>query len=155
MKRAISLGIGVMLGVAALASQAATKPPLKPTGKEPPACAAIAFRPLPSGISDGDQQAGTYKSRHARLELMATVKQGEATDYFVLANGKRLAAAPALPSSAASCAATKKMPEPGKPAVSCTGQRFTVVIDHSDKERLALLYGMQGSSWQFCSAGSF
>jgi hypothetical protein len=107
-------------------------------------------------MADGEQQAGMYKSRHARLELHAQVKQGEPVDYFVIAGGKRLAAGPAsLPEAAASCAAAKKMPAPGAPAPSCTGQRFTVVVAHAGKERLALLYGLDGANWRFCSAGSF
>src|SRR5262245_56555659 len=126
MKSVLAVGIGLALSLPALAAIAATKPPAQ---KAPPACAAITFRPAPSGMTDGEQQAGMYKSRHARLALHAQVKQGEPVDYFLLAGGKRLAAAPAsLPEAAASCAAAKKMPPPGASASSCTGQRFTVVI---------------------------
>src|SRR6266853_6103323 len=108
MSSRIAVGIGLALGVAA-ATAAATKPPA--AQKAPPSCAAIAFRAVPSGMTDGEQQAGIYKSRHARLELHAQVKQGEAVDYFVTAGGKRLAAAPAsLPEATASCATAKKMP---------------------------------------------
>ena len=154
MSSRIAIGIVFALGVAAAAAAAATKPP--PAQKAPPACAAIAFRAVPSGMTDGEQQAGMYKSRHARLELHAQIKQGEPVDYFVIAGGKRLAAAPAsLPEAAASCAASKKMPAPGAPASSCTGQRFTVVISHAGKDRLALLYGLDGANWRFCSAGTF
>jgi len=150
----IAIGISLALGVAAATAAAATTPP--PGQKAPPNCAAIAFRPLPSGMTDGEQQAGMYKSRHARLALHAQVKQGEPVDYFVVAGGKRLAAAPAsLPDAAASCAAAKKMPAPGAPASSCAGQRFTVVIAHAGKDRLALLYALDGNNWRFCSAGTF
>jgi len=107
-------------------------------------------------MTDGEQQAGIYKSRHARLALHAQVKQGEPVDYFVLAGGKRLAAGPAsLPEAATSCAAAKKMPAPGAPASSCTGERFTLVIAHTGNERLAMLYGLDGSTWRFCSSGTF
>jgi hypothetical protein len=150
----IAIGVGLALGIAAAAATAATKPPA--AQKAPPSCAAISFRPVPSGMADGEQQAGMYKSRHARLELHAQVKQGEPVDYFVIAGGKRLAAAPAsLPEAAASCAAAKKMPAPGAAASSCTGQRFTVVVAHAGKERLALLYALDGASWRFCTAGTF
>ena len=153
MRSTVGVAIGLALGFAAMTAGAATKPP---TQKAPPTCAAIAFRPVPSGMPDGEQQAGMYKSRHARLELRAEVKQGEPVDYFVVAGGKRLAAAPtSLPETAASCAAVKKMPTPGTPAASCTGQRFTVVIAHAGNERLALLYGLDGSTWRFCTAGTF
>jgi len=153
MKSTVAVGIGLALLCTATPIGAATRTPIQ---KAPPACAAIAFRPVPSGLTDGEQQAGMYKSRHARLELRAVVKQGEAVDYFVVAGGKHLAAAPAsLPETAAACAAAKKMPAPGTPASSCTGQRFTVVIAHTGNERLALLYALDGSTWRFCSAGTF
>ena len=153
MRSALAIGIGLALGVVLPLAEAATK---TPTQKAPPACAAITFRAVPSGMTDGEQQAGMYKSRHARLALHAEVKQGEAVDYFVLAGGKRLAAAPAsLPEAAASCATAKKMPAPGAPTSSCTGQRFTVVVAHAGNERLAMLYGLDGTTWRFCTAGTF
>jgi hypothetical protein len=153
MRSTLAVGISLVLGLLAQSAVAATKPPAQ---KTPPACAAITFRPLPSGMTDGEQQAGMYKSRHARLALHAQVKQGEPVDYFVVAGGKRLAAEPAsLPEAAASCAAAKKMPAPGTPASSCTGQRFTVVVAHVGNERLAMLYGLDGTTWRFCTAGTF
>ena len=153
MRRTLAVGVGLALSLHAVAAAAANKPPAQ---KAPPACAAITFRPLPSGMTDGEQQAGMYKSRHAQLALYAEVKQGEPVDYFVVAGGKRLAAGPAsLPEAAASCAAAKKMPTPGTPASSCTGQRFTVVVAHAGNERLAMLYTLDGSAWRFCTAGSF
>jgi hypothetical protein len=152
MQGVVSVGIGMSVLVAAFAAAAATKAP----AKAPPACAAITFRPLPAGMPDGEQQAGMYKSRHARLELKADVKQGNPVDYYVTAGGKRVAAAPAtLPEAAAKCAAAKKMPKPEAPASSCTGQRFTVVVAHAGDQRLALLYGQDGGIWRFCSAGTF
>jgi hypothetical protein len=153
MRRALTVGLGLVLGFIMPPAEGATKPPNQ---KAPPACAAITFRAVPSGMADGDQQAGMYKSRHARLALHAQVKQGEPVDYFVTAAGKRLAAAPAsLPETAASCAASKKMPAPGSPATACTGQRFTVVVSHTGNERLAMLYGLDGNTWHFCAAGTF
>ena len=153
MRSTLAVGIGLALSLPALAATAATKPPAQ---KAPPACAAITFRPLPSGMTDGEQQAGMYKSRHARLALHAQVKQGEPVDYFVVAGGKRLTAGTAsLPEAAASCAAAKKMPAPATPASSCTGQRFTVVVAHSGNDRLAMLYALDGSTWRFCTAGTF
>jgi hypothetical protein len=152
MQGPIALGIGLALAAAAFSAAATTKVP----GKAPPACAAITFRPLPQGMSDGEQQAGMYRSRNGRLELRGQVKQGTPVDYYVTTGGKRIAAAPAsLPEAAANCAAAKKMPKPEAPASSCTGQRFTVVVAHAGEQRLALLYGEDGGSWHFCSAGSF
>src|SRR5271165_1626184 len=153
MRSTLAVGIGLALAFPALAAMAAAKPPAQ---KAPPACSAITFRPLPSGMTDGEQQAGLYKSRHASLALHAQVKQGEPVDYFVVAGGKRLAAGPAsLPEAAVSCAAAKKMPAPGTPASTCTGQRFTVIVAHVGSDRLAMLYALDGSTWRFCTAGSF
>ena len=152
MRSTIAIGVGLALTLAALPAAAATRAP----GKAPPTCGAITFRPLPPGMSDGEQQAGMYRSRNGRLELRAEVKQGTPVNYYVTTGGKRVTAAPAsLPEAAASCAAAKKMPKPEAPASSCTGQRFTVVVAHAGDQRLALLYGQDGSSWRFCSAGSF
>jgi hypothetical protein len=152
MRSSMTVGICLALALAVFPAAAATKAP----GKSAPACAAITFRPLPPGMADGEQQAGMYKSRHGRLELRGEVKQGTPVDYYVTTGGKRIAAAPAnLPEAAASCAATKKMPKPEAPASSCTGQRFTVVVAHAGAQRLVLLYGQDGSSWRFCSAGTF
>jgi len=153
MRRTIAVGIGLALGLAALPGSAATK---APAHKGPPPCGALTFHSVPSGMTDGEQQAGTYRSRYGTLAVRATVKGGEPTDYYVVADGKRLGAAPAsLPETATSCAEAKKMPKPGAPASSCTGQRFTVVLAHSGEQRLALLYGQDGGSWHFCSGGTF
>jgi hypothetical protein len=148
MQTTIIVAIGLALALAAFPAEAATK--------AAPACSAISFRPLPPGMPDGEQQAGMYKSRHGRLELRADVKQGNPSDYYVTSAGKRISAvASSLPEAAVTCAAAKKMPKPDTPASSCTGQRFTVVIAHSGDQRLALLYAQDGSSWHFCSAGTF
>lgn len=152
MRGPIVVGIGLALASAAFSASAATKVP----GKTPPACAAITFRPLPPGMSDGEQQAGMYRSRNGRLELRAEVKQGAPVNYYVTTGGKHIAAAPSnLPEAAANCAAVKKMPKPEAPASSCGGQRFTVIVAHAGEQRLALLYGQDSGSWHFCSAGTF
>ncbi len=152
MQTTIIVAIGFALAWAAFPAEAATRA----QGKAAPACSAISFRPLPEGMPDGEQQAGMYKSRNGRLELRTEVKQGNPSDYYVTSAGKRVAAAPSsLPEAAATCAAAKKMPKPETPASSCTGQRFKVVVAHSGDQRLALLYGENGGSWHFCSAGTF
>ncbi|MBV8118617.1 MAG: hypothetical protein JO081_01605 [Alphaproteobacteria bacterium] len=153
MKQTMSMLLGVGLGMIAVGAFAAAKHPAE---KGPPACAALTFRAVASGAGDGDQQAGFYRSRYGTLALHASVKGGQATDYFVLADGKKLAAAPpALPDWAVNCATTKKMPKPDSGTPSCTGQRFRVVLAHDAKQRLALLYGFDGSTWHYCSAGSY
>ncbi len=154
MKRTISACIGFSLGIMAVGAFAAAKHPAE---KGPPACGALTFRAVASGAGDGEQQAGFYRSRYGTLALHADVKQSQPVDYFVLADGKRLGAAPAaLPDWAVSCAAAKKMPKPAAAAVSpCTGQRFKVVLAHAGNERLGLLYGFDGSTWHYCNAGAY
>ena len=148
----IAAAITLVFALIAVPAIAATKG----AGKAPPACAAIHFRPLPPGMTDGDHQAGMYRSRLARLEVYGEVKQGNPVDYYVITGGKRINGVSAnLPEEAANCAAAKKMPKPEAAASSCTGQRFTVVIAHAGDQRLALLYGEDGGSWHFCSAGAF
>jgi hypothetical protein len=72
-----------------------------------------------------------------------------------MAGGTRLAAAQGVPAAAGNCAILKKMPTPQAAADSCTGDRFTLVVSHADDKRYALLYAATGSSWKFCSAGTF
>src|SRR5689334_6042589 len=120
-----------LLGAAVLsvlAAATAAMPTPAFAAKEPPSCAAIRFRPLTSGMQDGEQDAGLYKSRFGKLEVRATVKGGEAQDYYVVANGKKLTpVSGGLPKSAASCAQQKKMPTPASQAAasSCTGDALT------------------------------
>ena len=122
--------------------------------KEPPACAAITFRPVPSGLSDGEQNAGLYKSRFGRIEVMAAVKNGEAVDYFVDVNGKRPAAiSGALPESVAACAKAKRLGAAANPPEHCLGDKLAVLIDHTSAQRYVLLYAHRGSEWHFCSVG--
>ena len=159
MRRTLSLCVGwvlgpVALGMVAVGASAAAK---HPAAKGPPACGALTFRAVASGASDGEQQAGYYRSRYGSLALHADVKGGQPTDYFVLADGKRLAAAPAsLPDWAASCAVAKKLPKPAGAGTSpCTGQQFRVVLAHDSSQRVGLLYGFDGSTWHYCSAGTY
>lgn len=154
MKRTISACAGLVLATLAAGALGATKHPAE---KGPPACSALTFRAVASGAGDGDQQAGYYRSRYGSLALHASVKGGQPTDYFVLADGKKLNPPPAsLPDWAVTCAEKKQLPKPSGAGTSpCTGQRFKVVLAHDDKERLALLYGLDGSTWRYCSAGSY
>ncbi len=123
-------------------------------GKEPPACAAITFRPVPSGLSDGEQNAGLYKSRFGRIEVMATVKNGEPVDYYVNVNGKppsKLGGA--LPASIAACAKAKRLGPVGNPPEHCFGDKLAVLIEHAEDQRYVLLYAHRTGEWHFCSAG--
>jgi hypothetical protein len=122
--------------------------------KEPPACAALTFRPVPSGLTDGEQNAGLYKSRFGRIEVMATVHNGEPVNYFVEVNGKPPSAVKgALPASVAACAKAKRMGAIGTPPEHCIGDKLAVLIDHTGEQRYVLLYAHRGNEWHFCSAG--
>lgn len=123
--------------------------------KQPPACAAIAFRPVPSGLTDGDQDAGLYKSRFGRIEVKATVKGGEPQNYFVEVAGKPLTPVKGnIPAPVENCAKAKRMAAPGKAEEPCTGDRFTVVISHAGDQRYVLFYGHRAGGWHYCSAGT-
>lgn len=123
--------------------------------KDPPACAAINFRPLAAGMGDGVQTAGLYRSRFiGLLEVKSEVKGGQAGNYFVTVNNNKPTAATNLPKSVADCAAKKHLPAPGAASATCTGERLTVLIDHGGDKRYVLLYARQGTTWQLCSAGA-
>jgi len=141
---------GALIVLMGLASPALAAAPWK----TPPACAAIAFRPVASGMTDGEQDAGLYKSRFGRIVLKATVKTGEAQNYYVEVDGKQPAAAASPPASLASCAQSKKLPAPAAASSACTGDGFKVVVDHAGKERLVALYARTGKTWHFCRAGT-
>jgi len=147
MKGIAGVGVIVLLGLTGPALAAA--PP-----KTPPACAAIAFRPVASGMNDGDQDAGLYKSRFGRIVLTATVKSGEAQDYHVEVDGKQPTALATPPAALAGCAQAKKLPAPAAASGACTGDGFKVLVDHSGKDRLVALYARKGKDWHFCRAGS-
>jgi len=139
------LGVGLLSATPAAAADK----------KGPPSCAAIKFRPIASGMQDGEQDAGLYKSRFGKIELRGSVKQGEPQDYYIVSNGQKAGAASTLPKSAETCAHAKKMPAPSaKGGDTCTGQRFNVVIDRQGQQKVAMLYALDGSQWKFCRANS-
>lgn len=147
MKLIAGAGLIVLMGLAGHAWAA-------PPQKTPPACAAIAFRPVASGMTDGEQDAGMYKSRFGRIVLKATVKTGEAQDYYVEVDGKQPTAAATPPAGLASCAQAKKLPAPAAASGACTGDGFKVIVEHAGKDRLIGLYARKGKDWHFCRAGS-
>jgi len=146
---------GALLALAAAGFAALLQAPSAwSAAKEPPACAAVSFRPLPSDLTDGDQDAGLYKSRFGQIIVTGTVKGGQVEGYYVSVNGTRPADAGKLPASVASCAASKHLPAPSKPVTSCVGDRLQVLVDHSGAERYVLLYARQSGKWGLCSAGT-
>ncbi|HEX7967334.1 MAG TPA: hypothetical protein VF502_03885 [Stellaceae bacterium] len=146
-----------IFGAAAMVAALVAAVPVASTAanKEAPACAALTFRPIPSGSADGEQDAGLYKSRFGRIALKATVKNGEPHNYFVEVNGKPPAPiAGAVPSSVEACAKAKRLGAIGNPPESCIGDRFAVLVDHSGEQRHVLLYAHHRGEWRFCSAGN-
>jgi hypothetical protein len=124
---------------------------------EPPGCGAISFRPLASGMADGEQDAGLYKSRFVKIEIKATVKSGEAQEYHMLINGKApTPLAGDLPKSVDECLKSKHVAVPVKSIQgACVGTRFRVVTQHESADRLAMFFGLKGSEWHLCSAAKF
>lgn len=144
----------VGLAITSVGAIGATKSSPASSGQEPPACAAISFRPLVSGLADGEQDAGLYKSRFAKIEIKATVKTGEAQNYYMVLNGKKAEPlAGGAPKSSEQCLKSKNIGVPVKVQNNaCTGSRFRVVIDSSGNQKTAMLFGLQGNSWLFCNA---
>jgi hypothetical protein len=123
--------------------------------KQPPSCAAVTFRPVPSGTSDGEQDAGLYKSRFGRIEVKASVRNGQAVNYYVAVNGQAPPPVPgAVPKSIESCAKAKRLGAAGAPPKACIGDRLAVLIGHSNDQRYVLLYAHRNGEWRFCSAGT-
>jgi len=117
-------------------------------------CAAIAFHPVAPGTSDGQQEAGYYKSRLGRIEVRASVKGGTATRYYVSLDGAVLASLRApLPPLVAACAKAKGLSPPLHSDSSCVGDRLVVMIADADGHHYLLLYARHGHAWHFCSAG--
>ena len=61
--------------------------------KEPPACAAVSFRPVVPDATDGEHDAGVYKSRFGRIVVKGVVKGGRAENHYVTVNNNRPGAA--------------------------------------------------------------
>lgn len=124
--------------------------------KEPPTCAAIKFRPVPSGMADGEQDAGLYKSRFGTIIVRANVKGGEAQDYFVVVNGKKpptVQGGP--PAHVADCLKAKKIAAATKLSTGpCVGTALHVVIDRSRGQKVLMLIARDGREWKICSASA-
>jgi hypothetical protein len=151
----MKLRFAAALIVGAAAMLAATGEADAQAKKQPPACALIKFRALPEGVGEGEQEAGMYKSRFGRINVMGTVKNGRAENYFVTVDGKKLAPVTSLPASVASCAQTKKMPAPPATAANvCAGSRLNVLIDRAGANRVLVLYALEGRKWTPCMAGT-
>lgn len=146
-------GAAVLTGLAAGLAVVSLAAPAHAQKKDPPSCAAISFRPVPPGAPDGEQDAGLYKSRFGKIEIKADVKGGQAVNYYMVLNGKKIDAAANAPKASDACLTSKhvKLPFQKQAAGACTGNRFRVVIDRSGKQPVALFFGLQGEDWAYCS----
>jgi hypothetical protein len=147
MRSAVILTAAIIAAAAAGNAAAAAE-------KEPPGCAALTFRPVPPGLTDGEQDAGLYKSRFGKIVLKAEVTDGKPRNYFVEVNGKPpTALSGALPPSIAQCAKAKRLGAVGEPPPTCVGDRFAVLVDHTGEQRYVLLFAHDRGDWRFCSVG--
>lgn len=138
-----------------LAAALLASPALAADKKGPPSCAAIDFRPVAQGMPDGEQEAGMYRSRFGRIEVMATVKGGQAQDYQAVVNGRPLKAVATLPQAVIDCAATKKIPATTRSANPCgDATKLRVVITQSGADKMIATYGLKGKSWSLCKVGT-
>lgn len=148
--------VAIAATVLALGAGLASEPAQAAERKEPPVCAAINFRPIVSGMPDGPQDAGLYKSRFGRIVIKALVEAGAAKDYFMEINGKRPEPlAGGVPKTAEGCLRAKNVSVPVKTVGgACMGERFRVAIDRSGKGKVAMLFALQGNQWLFCNAAA-
>ncbi len=136
-------------GLMALAAQATPA-----EAKDPPSCAAISFRPLPSGTPDGEQETGLYKSRFGKIEVKADVKGGLATNYYMVLNGRKVDGPATPPKMSDACLTSKhvKLPFAKQAQGACTGSRFRVVVARCGAQPVAAVFGRPGADWAYCSA---
>ena len=60
-----------------------------------------------------------------------------------------------IPKSTYPCLNSKHVKTPPQPiAGACNGSRFRVAIDSSSKQKLVMLFALQGDDWKLCEAGS-
>jgi opacity protein-like surface antigen len=123
--------------------------------KQAPACAAISFRPLAGAMNDGPATAGHYRSRFGAIDLIGDVKGGQAS-YAVRVNNKPLKPLQGdIPKGVYPCLTSKHIKTPPQPIGGvCTGSRFRVAVDSSTKQKLVMLFALQGDDWKLCEAGT-
>lgn len=123
--------------------------------KAAPACAAVSFKPLLNTANDGEMTAGHYKSRFATIDVLARIQGGQAS-YHLRVNDKPIKPlAGDIPKSSYKCLESKHVKTPPQSvAGTCTGSRFRVAIDSSAKQKLYMLFALQGDDWKLCEAGT-
>lgn len=140
--------VALMAGVALLASPA--------QAKEPAACQAISFRPIPAGTPDGVQDAGLKPTKSGKVEIKAEVQGGAAKNYFMALKGNKIDGGDKGPKVSDRCLKAKNvaLPYKAQPAGACTGERFRVVIEAQGGKKVAQFFGLHGSAWEHCSSAT-
>lgn len=128
--------------------------PAAAADKKPPACGAVSFRPLANTANDGEMTAGHYKSRFATIDVMGKV-QGGKDSYSLRVNGQPVKPIGDIPKSSYGCLNSKHVKTPPQSiGGTCSGSRLRVVIDSSTKQKLFMLFALQGDDWKLCEAGT-
>jgi len=124
--------------------------------KEPAACQAISFRPIPAGSPDGVQDAGMKPTKSGRIEIKADVQGGAAKNYFMAIKGTKVDGTDKGPKVSDGCLKSKHVALPYKtqPAGACTGERFRVVIETQGGKKVAQFFGLHGNAWEHCSSAT-
>lgn len=151
MKRTRLMGV---LAVALMAGAALAVSPAQ--AKEPAACQAISFRPIPAGAPDGVQDAGLKPTKSGRVEIKADVQGGVAKNYFMALKGTKVEAEAKGPKVSDGCLKSKHVAVPYKTQApgACTGERFRVVIENQGGKKVAQFFGLHGSAWEHCSSAA-
>jgi len=119
-----------------------------------PECAAIILPGIPAGTTDGEQQAGFYKSSLGRLELHADVSAGVARDYNLNLPGRSLIpAARPWPRPVMVCLKAKGVAKSLRQTEDCRGGRFKIIMTRAGSTQYLLLYAMtKPEPWHLCRA---
>lgn len=144
--KTVAVALSLAAALAALPAQAADK--------KPPSCAAISFRPLANVANDGEMTAGHYRSRFATIDVIGRV-QGGKDSYALRVNGQPVKPVADIPKSAYGCLNSKHVKTPPQAiGGTCAGSRLRVVVDSAAKQRLFMLFALQGDDWKLCEAGT-
>lgn len=128
--------------------------PAAAADKKPPACGAVNFRPIANTANDGEMTAGHYKSRFATIDVMGKVQGGQ-DSYALRVNGQPVKPINEIPKSSYACLKSKHIATPPQPvAGACKGSRLRVAIDSAAKQKLFMLFALQGDDWKLCEAGT-
>ncbi|MCR6632339.1 MAG: hypothetical protein NVV74_21095 [Magnetospirillum sp.] len=146
--------LAVALSLAApLVALSAASPSLA-ADKKPPACAAVSFRPLANTANDGEMTAGHYKSRFATIDVIGKVEGGR-DSYHLRVNNQPVKPVSEVPKSSYGCLNSKHVKTPPQAiGGTCTGSRLRVVVDSATKQKLFMLFALQGDDWKLCESGT-